>query len=105
MEWNRTAADWNPNKPGNQWFPNPQKFPTGGFTFDKREASGNRYKSHGHGANPSAPNPSNSHSGPTVSIRKVESGTGTDLAQTGTWVPISTAYANDRHIPLINSPF
>ena len=105
MEWNRTAIDWSPNHPGNLWVPDPQKFPTGGFSFDKREANGNRYKSHGHGANPNAPNPSNSHSGPTVSIWRVQNGSGMGLTQQGTWSQANPNNANERHIPLHNSPY
>lgn len=108
MEWNRTLADWDPNFPGNQWVPSPQKFPRGGFHFDKRASSGTRFTSHGHGLNPSPniPPGSNAAVGPTTTISRVENGVGNLLTEQGSWVQKGpTVNKNAVHIPLENSPY
>lgn len=108
MEWNRTMADWNPGKPSNLWRPNPGKFPTGGFSFDKRSPAGTRYGSHGHGANPAASlSPtSNAASGPTTTLEKVHGGIGSALTEQGSWHRWDhNPDTNSVHIPLKNSPF
>lgn len=105
MEWNRTMADWNPGKPSNLWRPNPGKFPTGGFSFDKRAPAGTRYGSHGHGANQAAPQTSNAASGPTTTLEKVHGGIGSALTEQGSWHRWDhNPDTNSVHIPLKNSP-
>ncbi|WAS94523.1 DUF6531 domain-containing protein [Nannocystis punicea] len=108
IEWNRTMSDWNPSSPGNLWTPNPLKFPTGGFRFDKRASNGSRYESHGHGINPSSAIPPNSNAalGPTTTISRVESGSGALLTEQGTWSRKDRVVdANAIHIPLKHSPY
>jgi RHS repeat-associated protein len=105
MEWKNGNADWNPANAGNQWSPSPTKFPTGGYSYDQRAPNGDRFRMHGHGANPSAPVPSNAASGATTTIRRVHNGQGEVLTTSGQWVNPQTANPNDVHIPLTNSPF
>lgn len=79
----------------NTWGPDPNKFPSGGFKYDD-----GTFRVHGHGANPSAPVGSYSHSHPTASIKGPNG-----YSQSGNgWAP----YGHDmeaQHIPLLGSPF
>jgi RHS repeat-associated protein len=104
MEWQKGNADWNPAKPGNQWNPS-AKFPTGGFNHDMKAPNGDRYRTHGHGSNSSAPAGSNAASGPTTTVTRVHNGNGEELTTSGTWAPKGSSNPNDVHIPLENSPY
>ncbi|MDA8453065.1 DUF6531 domain-containing protein [Acidovorax sp. NCPPB 3859] len=82
----------------NNWVPNNQKFPTGGFKYQD-----GAYSAHGHGVNPSAvanfPG-SNAATGPTVSIKGPNGNFRTD----GTWGSFGSN-PNGAHIPLDGSQF
>ncbi|MGH8410591.1 MAG: RHS repeat-associated core domain-containing protein, partial [Pseudomonas sp.] len=98
VDYGDLSAWANQNRLPNNWTPNTNKFPSGGFKYESPP-----YSAHGHGANPTAVSnwpTSNAALGPTVSIKGPAGNFRTD----GTWGTFGSN-PNAAHIPLINSPF
>jgi len=91
----------------NQWRPNPNQFPAGGFKYEVIVGS-TTYTIHGHGPNPIAqtnwPN-SNAAVSATVSITKKSAEVPKlSLMLDGSWARFHTN-PNSAHIPLSSSPY
>ncbi|WP_161790483.1 RHS repeat-associated core domain-containing protein, partial [Inquilinus limosus] len=84
----------------NQWGPDPNRFPSGGFKYDD-----GAFRVHGHGADPVAQAnwpTSNSATGPTTSIKNLT--TNQNYRTDGTWGSFGSD-KNGAHIPLDGSPY